>query len=205
MTGDEMVQRLMGYYKASYSPERIDQLKRFCSKINQAGMEDVFNRIIEERQKDGAISVADIKEAAIAAGVSFSITRFVEVIQWTCDCCGHQFKYAIVPTDDDKIDRDIFDFCPICGFQVNWTIARNKSIENGGNCPLWYTNYIDEYREGGKIHKKNDASNPAYNRIKDYRARAEENRRLNDLKVAAMETINKTASARIYESTRGNE
>lgn len=197
-----MVSRLMGYYKASYSPERIEQLKFFCAKISQSGIEDVFNHIIENRQKDGAISVADIKESAIAVGVPFTITRYVEVQDWTCDCCGHEYKYAPVPTDDDKIDKAIFDYCPICGFQAGWTITRNEVLLNGRESPEWYARYLDVFRNGSATHELFNKEHPFFNRIKAERDRRDENRRINDQKMLAMAQVNQLAESKRYDLDR---
>lgn len=144
MTPSEMVTRLMGYYKTNYSPERIDQLNRFCANISLDGIEIVFNRIIENRDGSSAIGVSDIKEACLAAGVGFSVTHFIDAQQVTCDACGHEFKYAPCTSDDDKIDKGIFDVCPMCGFQPAWTLCRNDYIKQGQSEPEWYTRLIEQ-------------------------------------------------------------
>ena len=123
MNAEQFIAKLMGYYKGSYSPERIEQLKRFSRGISEKALEDVYNSIIENREKDGAIAVVDLKKACQEQGAAFTETKYVPTEDWTCEACGNEFKYHPCPSDDDKIDKGIFDVCPNCGYQVAWSIT----------------------------------------------------------------------------------
>jgi hypothetical protein len=76
------------------------------------------------------LSIMDIKNALAEVGIPCE--NYVYADDWTCDACGHNFKYAQAVSDDDKLDKMIFDVCPMCGFQPYWSMLRIRYKEIRG-------------------------------------------------------------------------
>ncbi len=150
MDSQEMVRRLGEYYSAKYSEERTLQLAKACSAIDEASRNDVYEHIIRNREKNTPISVNDIVEACSALGISTRGASQVYAQKWTCDCCGYEFRHLPYVSDDDRIDRDVHDRCPACGFQVAWTKTRDEYARRGIACQ-WYERYIDQFGEQGRF------------------------------------------------------
>lgn len=150
MDSQEMVRRLGEYYSAKYSEERTLQLAKACSAIDEASRDQVYEHIIRTREKNTPIAVNDIIEACSALGISTRGASQVYARKWTCDCCGHEFRYLPYVSDDDRIDRDVHDRCPACGFQVAWTKTRDEYARRGIACP-WYERYLDQFGEHGRF------------------------------------------------------
>ena len=105
----------------------------------------IFDAILEEAPGNARIGVKNIRDACRKVGVSFKDAIFISHRDHTCDCCSHEFKYSPCPTDDAKIDYGIHDICPMCGFQVCWTLQYRDYV-NAGHTPEWYAKLLSRFR-----------------------------------------------------------
>lgn len=181
MTADNLVQKLMEYYKSQYSPERMAQLKRFCENIPESDRENVYTAITEERGANTAITVADIKEACARIGASYRQSVFIRDEKVTCDCCGETFKYSPCPTDEQMMRFDIHDHCPNCGFQRGWTIQAEAQIAAGQACE-WYERYLEKFEKNG--YGTGKPQGRWYKKDRDEKAIAQRQRDIVDAKIA---------------------
>lgn len=201
MDASDMVKRLVGYYKGAYGEERLSQLNRFCGQIVESARETVFDRIIETRDGNTPIGVVDIKDACNAAGVAFTVSHFVETEDWTCDACGHRFKYSMIADDDIKIDKNIYDVCPMCGFQPGWTVCKNYYLEIGQAEPDWYRRLMKECNEKHGPPDKNYPNREGifWSRSEAEKERKDKRKKLNDAKLEAMRNrISELSDSKIY-------
>jgi len=149
MKAHELVLKLTEYFSGKYNAERIDQMERFAKGINEEDLESVYRNILENREGAGTIGIVDIRKACIALGVGYTETHFIPTQDWTCDCCGEQFKYHPCPTTDDKIDKNVFDVCPNCGLQVIWTLDARRERARYGKAE-WYDRLLESCRKWGR-------------------------------------------------------
>ena len=121
MNAKEFVSKLVEYYSGKYSGERVEKMITFSSTISEDSLGAVYDAITEDRESSGTVGIVDIKKACNTIGVGYRAAHFIPTESWTCECCGYEFRYHPAPSDDDKIDRNIHDVCPMCGFQVGWS------------------------------------------------------------------------------------
>lgn len=145
MTSDAMVMQLVECF-VSPPDAVITKLKRIAETIPEDARQDVIDKILETETSSVKISVKHIVEACRALGVSYRETRYLPAEDWICDCCGHEFKYHQSPSDDERIDKEIYDFCPMCGFQPGWSILA-QAYKDRGQKVEWYDRLLEQYHE----------------------------------------------------------
>jgi hypothetical protein len=124
MDTDRFVHDLFAYFAGKY-PDAVEaRIRKLVDSIPESAKETILDHLVENQKANYKISVAEIVESCRTLGVSYSETKFIPAESWMCDACGHQFKYTVVSSDDDKLDRGLFDACPMCGFQPIWTKQR---------------------------------------------------------------------------------
>jgi hypothetical protein len=121
LNASDLVSKLVEYYPGKYTAERIDKMRAFSSTIAEDSLGSVYDAITEDRESSGTVGIVDIKKACNSIGVGYRAAQFIPTENWTCECCGYEFRYHPAPNDDDKIDKNIHDVCPMCGFQVGWS------------------------------------------------------------------------------------
>lgn len=152
MNAKEFVSKLVEYYSGKYSGERVEKMITFSSTISEDSLGAVYDAITEDRESSGTVGIVDIKKACNAIGVGYHAAQYIPTEDWTCECCGYEFKYHPCPSDDDKIDRNIHDVCPMCGFQVGW--SKLSAQTRAHKMPEhWHDKLVSEYAEafGPKI------------------------------------------------------
>lgn len=142
MNAREMVNEIVSCFVPPPKPMQ-EKMITLVESIPEAARKNVIDRIVETESSSIKISIKNIVEACIALGVSYHKTTYVPAEAWICDSCGNQFKYGISPSDDDKIDKLIYDACPMCGFQVNWSIL-HKQYSALGIKTEWYDRLLAE-------------------------------------------------------------
>lgn len=114
-----------------------DKMERLAESISEDARQDVIDKIVESKDASKKLSAKDIVEACQALGVAYHATHYLPAEDWICDGCGRKFKYHACPSDDDRVDKDIFDFCPDCGLQPYYTKLAQSYNELGIATP-WY-------------------------------------------------------------------
>lgn len=119
-------------------------MRAFSATISEDSLSSVYDSITEDRDSSGTVGIVDIKKACTAIGVGYRAAHFIPTESWQCDACGYEFRYHPCPSDDDKIDRNIHDVCPMCGFQVGW--SKLSAMTRAHKMPEhWYDKLIAEY------------------------------------------------------------
>lgn len=147
MTAKAMIADLMRCF--SPPPQAMqEKMERLAESIPEDARQDVIDKIIESKDASKKLSAKDIVEACDNLGVSYKATHYLPAEDWICDGCGYQFKYHSAPTDDDKIDKGIYDFCPMCGLQPGMTILAQQYNSHGIKTP-WYDRLIEKSKAWG--------------------------------------------------------
>jgi hypothetical protein len=141
-----LVDDLVSTYRAP-SPKMVDQMVGIVKKIPERYHAEIFQAILEEEGPNIQIGVSHIVAACERIGAPYTKAHYIPTEDWTCDACGYEFKYHPAPSDDDKIDKNIHDLCPMCGMQVYWTMTAEKLNVLFGKLPMWYIKVRDECRE----------------------------------------------------------
>jgi len=138
-----LVDDLISTYRAP-SPKMVEQMQMMVRKIPERYHEEIFQAILEEEGPNIQIGVNHIVAACERIGAPYTKAHYVPTEDRTCDACGYEFKYHPAPSDDDKIDKNIHDVCPMCGMQVGWTLTAEKLRELFGKNPEWYDKLVKE-------------------------------------------------------------
>ena len=144
MTASEMVNELLACFVPP--PAKMqDKMMKIAETIHADDRKSVMDRIIESEAASIKISVKNIAEACRALGVGFHEEHYTPAIDWQCDACGHEFKFHQCPSIQDKLDRNIHDACPMCGFQPGWTMTRDRYLKMGSGhiSEAYATQYMD--------------------------------------------------------------
>ena len=72
-------------------------------------------------------------------------TPYMKIENWKCDICNLSFSYHQYPTDEDMLNRGIFDRCPRCGLQVYVTKQAEYETKRTGKIPEWYEKYVEQH------------------------------------------------------------
>jgi hypothetical protein len=143
MTAEGMITEIIQCFVPPPRP-MIEKMKAFAEKIPDDCRQEVIDRILETEGPSSKVGVKQMAESCAALGVGFKRSQFVPAIDWCCDACGHRFKYAQSVSEDDKIDKYLYDFCPMCGFQPGWTHLR-EAYHLQGIATDWYDRLIEEH------------------------------------------------------------
>jgi hypothetical protein len=103
---------------------------------------------MEKEGPSTKLGTAHIVAACILLGIAYRKAHYIPAEDWTCDGCGHRFKYTPSPTDDDKIDKYMTDFCPECGLQPYYTTLAQRYNELGIST-AWYGILVDSAHRWG--------------------------------------------------------
>ena len=147
MTADSMITELVSCY-VTPTKKMIEKMQYIAESIPDDARQDVVDSIIEEEGPSTKIGTSHIVAACVKLGVPFRRTTYVQAEDWICDGCGHKFKYTPAPSDDDKIDKGLYDVCPMCSMQVNWTLAVNRARKLGHDT-TWYDRALRDCADWG--------------------------------------------------------
>jgi hypothetical protein len=137
MTPSDFIDRVTEYFSGNYKPAHVARITEFLERIDGSAIEAIFDRLIEDCSPRFSIGVKEIVDACNVLGIGYRRTHYVPARDWECHCCGHTFKYAQAVTEDDKIDKGIYDYCPKCGAQPGWKMLEDGYRSMGLNTD-WY-------------------------------------------------------------------
>jgi hypothetical protein len=146
---------IYGYFEGKYNDWLRESIDTFIRSIAEPDLDKLLD-ILKERNEAKKISIKQIIEACRIGSISFHEPLEFKPESRTCDCCGHNFKYIPMATDEDKIDRDVHDRCPVCGFFVSWTLSRSGYIKYDGYyyAEEWYKSMIVHFTDYMKDHDR---------------------------------------------------
>jgi hypothetical protein len=128
------IDKIGDYFTGKQNPAVTEQITLILERLGEQEIDAVYDRLLQEVSPRFSVGVKEIADACNALGIGFHKAHFIPAHDWVCDACGQKFLYSPGSDDDDKIDKHIFDICPGCGFQVNWTITAKKYR----TFPDWY-------------------------------------------------------------------
>lgn len=160
----------------------IRQMTRICDTIPERCHADVYQAILEDLSADKVVGVKEIIAACEKIGAPHERSHYLPAESWVCDACGCEFRYHPAPSDDDKIDKNIHDVCPTCGFQPVWTIQKRAYGQS------WSKTAEEIYQKHvGQALAKYSDKNPYFSRHKAERERAEDRKLAVDQKIAGLD------------------
>jgi hypothetical protein len=168
---------LFEYFAGKYADAVKDRVRKLADALSDAERKAVFDHLIENQKASFKISVAELVESCRFLGIGYHAAHYTPAVDWYCDACGHNFKYAQAANDDEKIDLGLHDVCPMCGFQPGWTMVRDAYARIGHLSK----DYVEEYQKRAKecASKHGDSPNCGRGPGGPYfaRAKAEQERR----------------------------
>lgn len=189
MTAGDMISELVSCYVPP-TKKMVEKMQQLAESIPENARQDVIDSIVEEEGPSTKIGTSHMVKACEKLGVSYHRSTFVPAEKWICDACGYEFRYTPAPTDDDKIDKSLFDLCPMCGMQVYWTLQYRRAKVAGHNTD-WYDRALRDCADWGPRAPKKSVKifNLTLGRGGVYwdRARAEAERR--EAKKVAIEAV----------------
>jgi hypothetical protein len=197
MTPKEMIFELTTCYIPA-SAKMIERMEALAESIQEDARQDVIDAIMEKEGPSTKIGTAHIVDACNVLGISYRKAHYIPAVEWTCDACGNRFKYSLAPNDDDYIDKQIYDFCPMCGFQPGWTILHDRFRLQGIATP-WY----DRQMVAAQKWKPGNGYGHFKNGIFWSRAKAE-SERSNDRKMAIEAKMESLGKAKRWDLQGGN-
>lgn len=144
----DLVSELVSTFRAP-SPKMVERMERIARSIPEDARESVYEAILEELGANAQVGTKDIIAACRKVGAPYSEAHYLPAEDWICDGCGRQFKFHPCPTDDDKIDKGIFDFCPDCGLQPHYTKLAQEYALRGIKTP-WYNKLVEKAKKWGR-------------------------------------------------------
>jgi len=142
MTPKEMIYELTSCYIPA-GAKMIERMEALAESIQEDARQDVIDAIMEKEGPSTKIGTAHIVAACNTLGISYRKAHYIPAEDWICDACGHTFKYSMGAGDDDYIDKYIYDFCPMCGFQPGWTQLADAYRRQGIGVE-WYDRLLDD-------------------------------------------------------------
>jgi hypothetical protein len=142
MTGQEMVKEIVSCFVPPQH-KMIEKMEYIADSIPESARKEIIDAITETEGPATKIGASHIVEACNRLGVSYHRSTYTPAEPWTCDACGFEFKYTLAPSDDDKIDKGLYDACPMCGMQPGWTQLANRYNALGIATP-WLDRLINE-------------------------------------------------------------
>lgn len=134
-----LIPKLTGYFPAKYGTERLVALERFLKPIDEEFHGKIFEWIIENRDKAGAVGVTDIKQACVALGIGFRETSAISPRNLSCAACGHEYRFLPSVCDSQQLDENLHCRCPVCGMRgSDQLMAEQYTIMAEGKPPAWY-------------------------------------------------------------------
>lgn len=123
MNATECVDKISGYFTGKTSQAVTDKMLSILSRLQDDQRETVYERMVEDNSPRFRVGVKEIIEACRALGIGYKKSFYTPTQEWTCEACGAVFTYVMVTSDEEKVEKHLFDKCPRCDFQPCWTIA----------------------------------------------------------------------------------
>jgi hypothetical protein len=120
MQVDEFIHKLTAYFSGEYKPVQIERMEAVARNISEASLDEVYASLEEECDSRFKVSVKQIVEACRRLNIGHGTYSAIRWRMVECMACGTSYKYHPSPDDEDKLERQLFDVCPRCGFQYRW-------------------------------------------------------------------------------------
>jgi DNA-directed RNA polymerase subunit RPC12/RpoP len=150
------ISKIRAYFdaKGKYPDAVILKITQIVDRLTNEARVSLFDRLTEDNSPRFMVGVKELVEACKALGLGYGKTHYVPTSDYYCDACGEKFHYAQCVSDDDRIDKDIHDVCPTCGFQPGWTYLILEYRKQGNLSPKLAEWYEDQKKASLDKHSK---------------------------------------------------
>jgi hypothetical protein len=104
----------------------------------------VIDWLLENRPRNFGLDLMAIDEAV--THVRGYETAYVPAKKVTCECCGLEYQYREQSSDEDKLNRSIFERCPRCMYRAANTIRAQEYRARNGKEEPGYADSLKKYR-----------------------------------------------------------
>jgi hypothetical protein len=145
----EWAARVTGYFGHGYSQELTSDIAQAFLGLSDADAQRIYTQLKLDLKSSFKVDVRAIYEAknqlGIIGGEQYSGAPQFQTVKWNCQACAKTFNYNYLPNEGDEY-RDIFNFCPKCGFVQRVTLYLE------GN----RVTYIEDHKMIEKLSVKRD-------------------------------------------------
>lgn len=110
--------RIAENFGKGYTNEQLSDLDAAFSPLSEAEAERLYAHIKQTTRASFKVDLLTINEAknqlGIIGGPTGEALQF-QTVKWICQACAKSFQFNYQPNDGDEY-REIFNFCPHCGF-----------------------------------------------------------------------------------------
>jgi hypothetical protein len=121
----EWAARVTGYFGHGYSQELTSDIAQAFLRLSDADAQRIYTQLKLDLKSSFKVDVRAIYEAknqlGIIGGEQYSGAPQFQTVKWNCQACAKTFNYNYLPNEGDEY-RDIFNFCPKCGFVQRVTL-----------------------------------------------------------------------------------
>jgi hypothetical protein len=145
----EWAARVTGYFGHGYSQELTSDIAQAFLGLSDADAQRIYTQLKLDLKSSFKVDVRAIYEAknqlGIIGGEQYSGAPQFQTVKWNCQACAKTFNFNYLPNEGDEY-RDIFNFCPKCGFVQRVTLYLE------GN----RVTYIEDHKMIEKLSVKRD-------------------------------------------------
>jgi hypothetical protein len=121
----EWAARVTGYFGHGYSQELTSDIAQAFLGLSDADAQRIYTQLKLDLKSSFKVDVRAIYEAknqlGIIGGEQYSGAPQFQTVKWNCQACAKTFNFNYLPNEGDEY-RDIFNFCPKCGFVQRVTL-----------------------------------------------------------------------------------
>jgi type II secretory pathway component PulJ len=121
----EWATRVTDYFGHGYSRELLADIAQAFLGLSDADAQRVYSQLKADLKTSFKVDLRAIAEAknqlGIAGGGQASGSPQFQTVRWICQACAKVFQFNYLPAEGDEY-RDIFNFCPHCGFIPRLTL-----------------------------------------------------------------------------------
>lgn len=108
------------YYDLTFTGKVRERLTWFVNKIPEDRRSELYEDLEESVPRTRKVGIAELKESCTKLAIPFSETMSRRWTLVVCDACEQEYRYFPCPSEEEKLEDDIFDRCPRCGFDYDF-------------------------------------------------------------------------------------
>lgn len=168
MPPNVMLDKITEYFGRlkDYSTALLDQLNRMIDSIPDQDRQRVVDALYEQYEAGRILSAKNLAETCRNMGVPYrKASGRSDAIEVQCAACGLSYDWAIVVTDQERIDRNIHSSCPRCGYahgdELKYQSYARNGFPEGSKYPETHLAHMKRCRDNHTAGKE-----PAWSRQK---------------------------------------